>query len=108
MQAEITRTVRFERMNLLDDIYPVGRDYDVVFCRNVLIYFRPEVRRAVVDRLVDHLAPDGHLILGQAEGLLGASRLRRVAPTIYRVASPSLASTPSSRPPRRAATRGQR
>ncbi len=97
VRPEIAHTVRFERVNLLDEIYPVGRDYDLVFCRNVLIYFRPEVRRAVVDRLVDHLAPDGHLILGQAEGLLGASRLRRVAPTVYRVASPALGSIPPVR-----------
>ena len=106
---EIARAVRFERVNLLDEIYPVGRDYDLVFCRNVLIYFRPEIRRAVVDRLVDHLAPDGHLILGQAEGLLGASRLRRVAPTVYRVGSPALASVPpSSRPERGPGPRGRK
>ena len=108
VRSEIARTVRFERLNLLDEIYPAGRDFDVIFCRNVLIYFRPEVRRAVVDRLADHLAPDGHLILGQAEGLLGASRLRRVAPTVYRVGSPALASIPpSSRPPRIRGARGR-
>jgi chemotaxis protein methyltransferase CheR len=106
VRPEIAGTVRFERLNLLDEIYPVGRDFDLVFCRNVLIYFRPEIRRAVVDRLVDHLAPDGYLILGQAEGLLGASRLRRVAPTVYRVGSPALASIPpSSRGPRARATK---
>jgi chemotaxis protein methyltransferase CheR len=109
LHPEIRRTVRFERVNLLDEIYPVGRNYDLVFCRNVLIYFRPEVRRAVVDRLVDHLAPDGYLVLGQAEGLLGASRLRRVAPTVYRVGRASIGSmAPSSRPPRRSGSGGRR
>jgi chemotaxis protein methyltransferase CheR len=101
IRAEIAAAVRFERVNLLDEFYPVGRDYDLVFCRNVLIYFRPELRRAVIERLVDHLAPEGHLVLGQAEGLLGISRLRRVAATVYRVGSPALGSLPpSSRPPR--------
>jgi chemotaxis protein methyltransferase CheR len=108
VDGEITRTVRFERVNLLDEIYPAPRDFDLVFCRNVLIYFRPEERQAVVDRLVDHLAPGGHLILGQAEGLLGATRLRRVAPTVYRLGSPTHASTVPARPPRRSVTRERR
>jgi chemotaxis protein methyltransferase CheR len=108
VRPEIARTVRFERVNLLDEIYPVGRDFDLVFCRNVLIYFRPEIRRAVVDRLVDHLAPDGYLILGQAEGLLGASRLRRVAPTVYRVGSALSSMPPSSRASRARGGKGRR
>lgn len=88
IDPEVARIVRFERVNLVDEIYPVASDYDLVFCRNVLIYFRPEVRDAVVERLVDHIAPGGFLVLGQAEGLLGAPRLRRVAPTVYQVVAP--------------------
>jgi chemotaxis protein methyltransferase CheR len=107
IEPEVARTVRFERVNLLDEIYPAPRDFDLVFCRNVLIYFRPAERQAIVDRLVDHLAPAGHLILGQAEGLMGASRLRRVAPTVYRHA-PLSASIPPSRPARRAYPRERR
>jgi chemotaxis protein methyltransferase CheR len=108
VRREIARAVRFERVNVLDEAYPVGRDYDLIFCRNVLIYFRPEERARVVERLVDHLAPDGHLILGQAEGLLGAPRLHRVAPTVYRLGRPALGSSPpSSRASRRPAARGR-
>jgi chemotaxis protein methyltransferase CheR len=98
VDRSVASTVRFERLNLLDDFYPVGRNYDVVFCRNVLIYLRPEERRMVVDRLVDHLAPDGYVVLGQAEGLLGVPRLRRVAPTVYRVGNPTASTLPP--PPR--------
>lgn len=59
------RPVRFERHNLLD-ASPSG-DWDVVLCRNVLIYLSRERARSVVERLADALAPGGHLLLGASE-----------------------------------------
>lgn len=80
--------VRFERANLLGQPFPVRGPFDLVFCRNVLIYFRPEDKRRVVDRILPLLAPGGLLLLGHAESLSGLHEgLRAVGPMSYAVRS---------------------
>jgi chemotaxis protein methyltransferase CheR len=75
--------VRFERLNLQLDPLPQG-PFDLVLCRNVLMYFDAATKRRVVDRLLSTLAEDGYLLVGHAESLSGLDpRLRLVAPTIY-------------------------
>ncbi len=81
---ELRAIVRFATLNLNDAVYPVGGPYDLVLCRNVLIYFDAELRARVVARLAGHLAPDGHLFVGHAESLHGLGDLACVCPTIYR------------------------
>lgn len=61
--------VRFKRHHLLDQPMP-GR-FDVVLCRNVLLYFSPEHRRAAFDRIAAAIAPDGFLMLGAGETVIG-------------------------------------
>ncbi len=81
---EVRALVRFARVNLNAWWDVVPGSYDIVFCRNTLIYFRPETQRRLVDRLVDLLLPGGHLFVGHAESLGGLTdRLRRVEPSIY-------------------------
>jgi chemotaxis protein methyltransferase CheR len=65
--------VRFERHNLLDRRFPVGMD--VIFCRNVLIYFDAETRAQVVARLAEALRPGGYLFVGYSESLRGEAHL---------------------------------
>ncbi|MCB9574835.1 MAG: protein-glutamate O-methyltransferase CheR [Kofleriaceae bacterium] len=67
VRPEARRLVRFERKNLADDDQPRG--FDLVWCRNVLIYFEAEARRRVVDRLVAALDPGGFLFVGYSESL---------------------------------------
>ncbi len=62
--------VRFETGNLLADLRPLG-NFDVIFCRNVLIYFDAPTKTRVLSALADRLAPDGVLYLGGAETVLG-------------------------------------
>ncbi|NUO62899.1 MAG: protein-glutamate O-methyltransferase CheR [Gemmatimonadaceae bacterium] len=82
---EVRAAITYERLNLVEDPYPAGAPFDLVLCRNVLIYFTPEGRRAVVERLLRHLAPGGHFLLGHAESLdLRTHRARSVAPNVYR------------------------
>lgn len=64
--------VRFQRYNLLDDLRPLGR-FDVVFCRNVLIYFEPDVKRQVLEKIAAAMPDDGYLILGGAETVIGVT-----------------------------------
>ncbi len=59
--------VTFERHNLVRDPPPAAAPFDVVLCRNVLIYFAPETAAAVLYRLVDAVAPGGLLVLGPVE-----------------------------------------
>jgi chemotaxis protein methyltransferase CheR len=75
--------VRFERLNLHVDPPPRG-PFDLILCRNVLMYFDAATKRRVVDRLLSTLADGGYLLVGHAESLSGLDpRLRLVAPTIY-------------------------
>lgn len=62
--------VRFEHWNLLSDLRPLGR-FDVIFCRNVLIYFDPPTKARVLAALAAQLSPAGVLHLGGAETVLG-------------------------------------
>jgi chemotaxis protein methyltransferase CheR len=64
--------VTFSQLNLLGE-WPRREPFDVVFCRNVLIYFDPPTRQRVVERLAASLAPDGVLLLGHSESLMGMS-----------------------------------
>ena len=94
---ELRAAVQFRRLNLNDDRYAVGAPFDMIFCRNVLIYFDPPTKAGVVRRLSEHLAPGGHPVLGHSESVHGMTTgLRTVGPTVY-----ALDGAP--RPPARAA-----
>jgi chemotaxis protein methyltransferase CheR len=85
MQAgpEIRAMVTFARVNLVGD-WPPAAPFDLVFCRNVLIYFDRAAKARVVERLLDRLDPRGYLFLGHAESLGGLTeRARPVIPTVY-------------------------
>ncbi len=64
--------IRFEEFNLLGDFRDLGQ-FDIIFCRNVMIYFDLETKKAVLRRLSDVLAKDGFLIMGSAETVVGLS-----------------------------------
>jgi chemotaxis protein methyltransferase CheR len=62
--------VRFQRFNLLDDVRALGK-FDVVFCRNVLIYFDQGSKKQTLERIAGAMADDGFLVLGAAETVMG-------------------------------------
>ena len=72
IDERIKRQVRFQRQNLLEDFSSLGR-FDLVFCRNVLIYFNDETRRSILKRIGRQLNPGGLLALGSAESMVGLS-----------------------------------
>jgi len=82
---ELRSRVSFQQLNLMDPVYPFDRDIDIIFCRNVLIYFEKPIQSMVVDRLAGHLRPGGFLILGHAESMAGgsAANLKQIRPTVF-------------------------
>ncbi|EAP90565.1 protein-glutamate O-methyltransferase [Oceanicaulis alexandrii HTCC2633] len=70
IKPQLRQKVRFEQANLLDDFARFGK-MDVIFCRNVLIYFDIQTKAKVLDRLAAQLADDGFLLLGAAETVVG-------------------------------------
>lgn len=77
LDAGIRSMVTFRHFNLLDDFAPLGM-FDVVLCRNVLIYFDQELKASMLDRLADAVARDGYISLGAAETVIGLSRRLQV------------------------------
>ena len=95
VSPELHRIVRFARVNLHADSYPVAGLFDLIFCRNVLIYFDQESKEKVIDGIVRHLSPTGLLFVGHSEHLGGiAPSLKTVAPTIHVLASNALPAQP--------------
>lgn len=81
----LRRKIGFGRLNLMDDRYPVGAPMDLIFCRNVLIYFDKPTQHKVVSRLCENLAVGGHLLLGHSESIAGFDLpLKQVANTIFK------------------------
>jgi chemotaxis protein methyltransferase CheR len=72
LNADIRSMVQHRQLNLLQDFSHLGT-FDVIFCRNVLIYFDQDTKVGVLDRLARMLEPDGVLLLGAAESVVGIS-----------------------------------
>lgn len=86
---ELTRAVSFTRANLVGDLAEVPGTFDVIFCRNVLIYFQLETKQKVLNSLTARLRPGGHLFLGHAETMHGAAvRTKCPIPNVY-ICSPA-------------------
>ena len=84
IERRLRQTVHFQQINLNASLPHVGQ-FDVVFLRNVLIYFNPETKSRVVGRVLNALKPGGHLLIGHSDSLAQVdSRIEAVAPAIYR------------------------
>jgi len=89
VNAQLRQRVHFRQINLTQPIEGIGQ-FDVIFLRNVMIYFDAETKRQVVHNMLPALRPDGHFIVGHSESLNGITdRLSPVRPTIYHLADKS-------------------
>ena len=71
---ELRAMVQFRTLNLLNDFSPLGA-FDVVLCRNVLIYFDQPTKTGVLERIARQMPGDGYLVLGAAETVVGLTDL---------------------------------
>jgi chemotaxis protein methyltransferase CheR len=84
MAPVLKQIIRFKPLNLLQP-WPMRGTFDVIFCRNVVIYFDKDTQRALFDRYADLLKPDGWLFIGHSESLFRVSdRFRHLGRTTYR------------------------
>lgn len=84
IKPALKRLIVFKRINLSTPPFPMQGPMDVIFCRNVMIYFDNIVRQRLVDEMTRLLKPGGYLMLGHSESLTGLeSDLRVVSPTVY-------------------------
>ena len=81
---ELRRMVEFRRLNLMDRDYGALEALDLIFCRNVIIYFDRQTQQAVLERLCRCLKTGGYLFMGHSETLNGFRLpLHQIAATIY-------------------------
>ncbi|MEI6876460.1 MAG: protein-glutamate O-methyltransferase CheR, partial [Spirochaetota bacterium] len=81
----IHELILFKRLNLMAAPYPMKTSFDLVFCRNVMIYFDGEVRKRLINALYEVVKPGGYLFVGHSETLQrGDSNFTYVKPAIYR------------------------
>jgi chemotaxis protein methyltransferase CheR len=82
---ELRRLVSFAELNLMNERYERDEIFDVIFCRNVLIYFAKDAQTSVIERLLSHLRVGGYLMLGHSETMTARDpeRLRQIAPSVF-------------------------
>lgn len=84
VRPEFRREITFRRLNLINDTYPFKSAFDIIFCRNVMIYFSRHIREELMTRLHDWLVPGGYLFVGHSESLVGGQPgFGYVAPAVY-------------------------
>ncbi|HEX6734463.1 MAG TPA: protein-glutamate O-methyltransferase CheR [Azonexus sp.] len=82
---ELRKKTNFFQINLMHPVDAEIGEFEVIFLRNVMIYFDPQTKAKVVHNLLPRLKPGGHLIIGHSETLNGITdRVQAVLPTIYR------------------------
>lgn len=81
----IRQMIQFQQLNLLHR-WPMPEKFDLIFCRNVVIYFSAETKAELVDRFADQLVPGGLLMMGHSESLYRTSeRFESLGKTVYRL-----------------------
>ncbi len=84
IRPEIRGQIRFARLNLMDERFPFRNKIDIIFCRNVMIYFDRPTQERLVAKFAQVLAPGGYLLIGHSESLNNIKHsLAYVMPTVY-------------------------
>lgn len=83
--SELRNKTNYKRLNFMNEAYNLTDSFDVIFCRNVLIYFNRETQEQVINKLCLKLKQGGYLFIGHSESILGMNLpLEQIKPTIFR------------------------
>jgi len=84
VKPHLTSAITFRRVNLMDDRFPIKNPLDLIFCRNVMIYFDRPTQGKLVNKFHQYLKPGGYLFIGHSESLQWVEHpFKSLAPTIY-------------------------
>lgn len=87
VKPDVRKVIQYKSLNLLDNFSQLGQ-YDIIMCRNVLIYFDNDIKKKILDRMSSMVRSDGYLILGAAETVMGITdtfdRFRDCRSAVYR------------------------
>ncbi len=84
VKPELQKNIALKYVNLMDNSYNIGDKFDVIFCRNVLIYFDRATQEKVINKLCQYLKPGGIFFIGHSESLSGMNvPLKHIKPTIF-------------------------
>jgi len=92
VRQELQSQIVFRQINLLDPAWPIRDDvrFDMIFCRNVVIYFDRQTQSRLFARFAERLKPGGHLFIGHSETLIGiCDRFKSLGRTIYQLRNPA-------------------
>ena len=83
-KPELREKIMFRKLNLMDSDYHIKKEYHIIFCRNVFIYFDRPTQKKVLERLYERLAPGGFLFMGHSENIGSAQLpLKNIASAVY-------------------------
>lgn len=82
---QLQQNISLKYLNLMDTVYDITETYDVIFCRNVLIYFDRETQEKVISKLCRHLSEGGYLMIGHSESIANMNLpLKNIKPTMFK------------------------
>lgn len=82
---KVKKEVTFRRLNLMNERYPLKKAFDIIFCRNVMIYFDHDTRIQLIERLYQWIEPEGYLFIGHSESVPGLDKMfTYVSPSVYK------------------------
>jgi len=85
IKQEAQDLITFNRLNLMEG-WPIKGKFDVVFCRNVVIYFDKQTQKLLFERFAEHIENDGHIFLGHSETMFKVSdRFELIGQTMYKL-----------------------
>ncbi|MEZ6040344.1 MAG: CheR family methyltransferase [Planctomycetaceae bacterium] len=83
---ELKQLIAFRRINFIESPWPINTSFDIIFCRNVMIYFDEPTQDRLVSRFAEQLVPEGHLFIGHSESIMRIEGVYRpLGKTIYRL-----------------------
>lgn len=83
--SALRNSVRFQWLNFMDDDFGISDKFDVIFCRNVIIYFDKPTQERLIEKLISHLNPGGYFFLGHSESIFNTNLpLIQMAASTYR------------------------